>query len=230
MSAVSFLPPGRCKKRRPKPLPSLPGVPQPGPHPGVCRVVEGHMGTSLKGCSRRPTERRVRAVPDVRAPARHGGATVPDGVGARKRRRRKERGRKGHPPPKAPAARGIRTALQARAHPPDTCRWALPGTYACPGTQGCDLCTPTWPTGGTSPCSPHACTHVCAHTHTYTHTEGTALALPLHHGLTARNCGAGGEKVSHASASGAERQIAFDEPKRSQFPLSGKAEGGLAIP
>lgn len=107
---------------------------------------------------------------------------------------------------------------------------------ACQSTRGCALCTSTWSewkdlsllaTRRHTHARVHACTHVCTHTHT--HAEGTALALPLRLGLTARNHGVAGEKVSHTSTGKAEGQIAFDEPKHSQFPPSGKAEGDFAI-
>lgn len=43
-SGCSFLyVPEHCKKRHPKPLSSLPGIPHPGPHLGGCLVVEGHV-------------------------------------------------------------------------------------------------------------------------------------------------------------------------------------------
>lgn len=102
---------------------------------------------------------------------------------------------------------------------------------ACQSTRGCDLCTPTWSrwedlsllaTRRHAHAHAHTCTRFC------TCRQRGQCWLCL--GLTAKDHHAGEEKVSHTSTGKTVGQIAFDEPKHSQFPPSGKAEGNFAIP
>lgn len=164
---------GRCKKRRPKPFPSLPGAQQPGPHPGGCRVVEGHMGTALKG------HRRIRAVPDVRASAQHGGAMVCDGAGAHNRMRRERRGRKGHPPPDRQS--GSSAQLSRRRHIHRTYAGGHRQAQTPAGARGDVTYVPQFgPRAAPLPAPRmHARTCTCTRMHTYVYTHRGQRSLCL---------------------------------------------------
>lgn len=172
--------PEHCKKRNPKPLPSLPGIPQPGRHPGVLSCGGGTRGAPvipLTGGS----EHSHMLVPQH---SMTGTQCLPEpgltDVGEGNAKQGKGIPIKRRKQPEASTQLSRHRHIH-RAH-----------GGACQSTQGCDLCTPTWSRWeDLSVLARRRHTHVCTHVHA----EGTALPLRL--GLPARNHGAGGEKVSH---------------------------------